>query len=60
MLVMTPSPAAVRLMLIERRDTVAPRDPRAAKVRRYRLARLAVNDRPGARPRFEHLRRTYD
>jgi hypothetical protein len=29
-------------------------------VRRYRLARLAVNDRPGARPRFEHLRRTYD
>jgi hypothetical protein len=60
MLVMTPSPAAVRLMLIERRDTVAPRDPRAPKVRRYRLARLALNERPGSRPRYDHLTQTYD
>jgi hypothetical protein len=57
---MTPSPAAVRLMLIERRDTVAPRNPSAPKVRRYRLARLAVNNRPGSRPRYEHLARSYD
>jgi hypothetical protein len=32
--------AAARVMLVERRDTVAPRDPNAPKVRRYRLARL--------------------
>ena len=50
--------AAARALLVERRDTVAPRDPNARKVRRYRLARLQLNGRPGAR--FEHLRRTYD
>jgi hypothetical protein len=50
--------AAARVLLVERRDTVAPRDPNARKVRRYRLARLQLNGRPGAR--FEHLRRTYD
>jgi hypothetical protein len=57
---MTPSPDTVRIMLVERRDTVAARDPRAPKVRRYRLARLQLNPRPGARPRLEHLHRTYD
>jgi hypothetical protein len=50
--------AAARVLLVERRDTVAPRDPNAGKVRRYRLARLQLNGRPGTR--FEHLRRTYD
>lgn len=50
--------AAARVLLVERRDTVAPRDPNAHKVRRYRLARLQLNGRPGAR--FEHLRRSYD
>jgi hypothetical protein len=60
MLVMTPSPAAVRLMLIERRDTVAPRDPSAPKVRRYRLARMAMNERAGTRPRYDHVHRRLD
>jgi hypothetical protein len=31
--------SVARLVLIERRDTVAARDPEAARVRRYRLAR---------------------
>jgi hypothetical protein len=34
--------AVARLVLIERRDTVAARDPSAARVRRYRLARTQV------------------
>ena len=50
--------AAARVLLVERRDTVAPRDPNARKVRRYRLARLQLNGRPSGR--FEHLRRSYD
>jgi hypothetical protein len=57
---MSPSPDAVRLMLVERRDTVAPPAPGAAKVRRYRLARLQVSPRADARARFEYLRRSYD
>jgi hypothetical protein len=52
------SPA--RVLLVERRDTVAPRDPNAPKIRRYRLARLQLNGRPAGRARFEHLRRVYD
>ena len=31
--------SAARLVLVERRDTVAVRDPGSARVRRYRLAR---------------------
>jgi hypothetical protein len=32
-----------------------------AAVRRYRLARLAVNPEPGVRRKgFDHLKRTYD
>jgi hypothetical protein len=50
--------AAARVLLVERRDTVAPRDPNAHKVRRYRLARLQLNGRPAGR--FDHLRRIYD
>ena len=52
--------SAARLVLVERRDTVAQRDPNAPKVRRYRLARLQLNGRATGRNRFEHLRRTYD
>jgi hypothetical protein len=32
----------------------------APAIRRYRLARLHVNDRPSGADRFEHLRRSYD
>ena len=35
--------AAARLVLIERRDTVAARDPSAARVRRYHLARTQLD-----------------
>ena len=56
----TPVAAAARVLLVERRDTVAPRDPNARKVRRYRLARLQLNGRQTGRERYEHLRRTYD
>jgi hypothetical protein len=58
---MTTPAAAARLLLVERRDTVAPRNPDAPKIRRYRLARLDVNARraPG-RARFDHLQRSYD
>jgi len=52
--------AAARVLLVERRDTPAPRDPNAPKVRRYRLARLQLNGRTTGRGRFEHLRRVYD
>jgi hypothetical protein len=52
--------SAARVLLVERRDTVAYRDPNAPKVRRYRLARLQLNGRATGRNRFEHLRRTYD
>jgi hypothetical protein len=40
---------AARLVLVERRDTVAARDPRAARVRRYRLARTQLAGRATAR-----------
>jgi hypothetical protein len=41
--------SAARLVLVERRDTVAPRDPGAARVRRYRLARTQLSGRATAR-----------
>ncbi len=52
--------SAARVLLVERRDTVAPRDPNAPKIRRYRLARLQLNGRASGRGRFDHLRRSYD
>jgi hypothetical protein len=55
-----PTVTAARLMLVERRDTVAPRNPDAPKIRRYRLARLQLNGRATGGARFEHLRRIYD
>ena len=39
---------AARLVLVERRDTVAVRDPGAARVRRYRLARTQLAGRAQA------------
>ena len=57
----TPAEAATRLMLLQRRDTVAPRSADAPKIRRYRLARLHLNDvRAGAPAGTAHLRRMYD
>ena len=57
----TPAEAAHRLMLVQRRDTVAVRHPDAPKIRRYRLARLQLNDtRTGASSGTAHLRRMYD
>jgi hypothetical protein len=41
--------SAARLVLVERRDTVAVRDPRAARVRHYRLARTQLAGRPAPR-----------
>jgi hypothetical protein len=41
--------SAARLVLVERRDTVAVRDPRAARVRRYRLARTQLAGRGAPR-----------
>ena len=51
-----------RLLLVShRRDTVAVRDPTAAKVRRYRLARVQLNaGRAGGVARHEHLKRLHD
>jgi hypothetical protein len=40
---------AARLVLVERRDTVAARDPGAARVRRYRLARTQLAGRAAVR-----------
>ena len=55
---------STRLMLVpQRRDTVAPRDPSAPKIRRYRLARVQLNPPSSALPgrrRHEHLRRPHD
>ncbi len=57
----TPAEAATRLMLLQRRDTVAPRNPDAPKIRRYRLARVQLNEmRSGAPAGTEHLRRMHD
>lgn len=55
-----PAVSPARVLLVERRDTVAQRDPNAPKIRRYRLARVQLNGRPAARNRIEQLRRTYD
>ncbi|MEP6953985.1 MAG: hypothetical protein ABI950_08005 [Solirubrobacteraceae bacterium] len=57
----TPAKAATHLMLLQRRDTVAPRHPDARKIRRYRLARVQLNEnRAGSPSGTAHLRRMYD
>jgi hypothetical protein len=61
MLVM-PRPATVsRVVLVaERRDTPAVKDPYAGHVRRYRLARMRLADAPAPPRAHEHLKRVYD
>jgi hypothetical protein len=49
---------AARLVLVERRDTVAVRDPSAARVRRYRLARTQLTGRQGRDTPFAARSRT--
>ena len=54
-------PRISRVLLVpDRRDIPAVRDPTTAKVRRYRLARLRLESRAAGRKRFDHLKRTYD
>jgi hypothetical protein len=60
MLAMTRPAASSKLILVEDRSGAADAE-RPARVRRYRLARLALDGRssdPAAR--FEHLKRVYD
>jgi hypothetical protein len=53
------APALSRILLVgERSPLIAGKD--APAIRRYRLARLRINDRPSGADRFAHLRRTYD
>jgi hypothetical protein len=53
---MTNSPAFSRVFLV-----AEPRRPSAPGVRRYRLARLRLNEPRGVgAERFAHLKRTYD
>jgi hypothetical protein len=54
---------ASRILLVaDRRDAVAVRDPLAPKVRRYRLARIQLNERPaGTRAaRNARIKRVHD
>jgi hypothetical protein len=61
MLVMTTPATVKRVVLVaERRDTPAVRDPYAGHVRRYRLARLRLADRPATPRAYDHLKRLYD
>jgi hypothetical protein len=58
---MSAMPRISRVLLVaDRRDVPAVRDPNAAKVRRYRLARLQLESRAAGRKRFDHLKRVYD
>jgi hypothetical protein len=60
MLAMTTPAAASRILLVEDPDRMP--GP-SARIRRYRMARLRLNPRPGPRPapeRFVHLKRIYD
>lgn len=60
---MTRSDLASRILLVaDRRDTVAVRDALAPKVRRYRLARVQLNERPaGTRAaRNARIKRVHD
>jgi hypothetical protein len=60
MLSMTP-PSSARVMLVPEPRVAATAGPQAAKIRRYRLARLRLLERRDADPgRFAHLARTYD
>jgi hypothetical protein len=59
---MTTAPATPlsRILLVGERGRLGSGQD-APAIRRYRLARLHVNDRPsGVESRYEHLRRSYD
>ena len=57
---MTPISSSRVLLVPEAREAAAA-GPQAAKIRRYRLARLRLLERRDADPgRFGHLSRTYD
>jgi hypothetical protein len=51
--------ALSRILLVGETSRLGSR-PEAPEIRRYRLARLRLNDRPSGADRFAHLRRTYD
>ena len=51
--------AASRILLMADKTPVSA-DPNAVKVRRYRLARVHLNETRGQQDRFGHLKRTYD
>jgi|GEM_PF-6905934 len=54
-----PLPPTKVLLVADRRD--ASSEPNAARVRRYRLARVRFDGRmTDENSRFEHLRRVYD
>ena len=61
MSVMTPATSIqpARIVLVGDRSAPAP-DRGQPAVRRYRLARVRVPERPTGAGRFAHLRRTYD
>ena len=48
-----------RIILVGERERLGPGQD-APAIRRYRLARLHVNDRPSGADRYAHLRRSYD
>jgi hypothetical protein len=48
-----------RIVLVSERERLGSGQD-APAIRRYRLARLHVNDRPSGVNRYEHLRRSYD
>jgi hypothetical protein len=54
----TASPLSRIILVGERSRLGSGQD--APAIRRYRLARLHVNERPARAARFEHLRRSHD
>jgi hypothetical protein len=48
-----------RIILVGERERLGSGQD-APAIRRYRLARLHVNDRPSGADRYAHLRRSYD
>jgi hypothetical protein len=57
---MTRPPTASKILLVADRRT-APGNRRDTPIRRYRLARLRFDSRPGSgESRFDYLKRVYD
>lgn len=57
---MTTATAAQLTRILLLGDRKRPSGQDAPAIRRYRLARLQLNERPSRAGRFEHLRRSYD